>query len=516
MKHREAFLRATLGVVAAVLLVGFIVRLQSQVSPPDGLPASERISRGLYFGQRIVQAGNQPASEEESVLLFAVLDNIAVNRYQSGLEDLEAYLGTLTNSAWGPSLHSVLGRHYFENGRYTLALDHWERAWLATRDYPDGNGKAVADYSLAHWTRLLASLGRLEALTNLVQETHGRILDRGRLSQKWRRTREAVTQMRLYPGVSYQCGTFAMNAVARELALPYDASTLLRTPSPTSGFSLAELTELSTRLNLGLVPVARTQGTELPVPSVVHWQQAHYAAILSRQGNLYKVADPTFGRPRYMPAETINAEASGYFLAPVSRLTGSFRWLGVDEARLVFGRGNPNFIEDRDDQICETCPCPIGPGGGGPPGSGPDGGGPEKPEVESDGGGPGTGPVGCFAACIGMPQWRVSEPYINLWLSDEPLRYSPAVGGPISYQLSYKQRAEDDHRPPIDSFSSLGNSWHCLWFSTVKLDNVGNAYLNYGRGGEAQFHQSDLVGQPGLGNYYNTLKLRAITKMHQL
>jgi hypothetical protein len=49
---------------------------------------------------------------------------------------------------------------YREHGRYTPALEHWEQAWAATRHHKTGDGKAVADYALAHWTRLLASLGR--------------------------------------------------------------------------------------------------------------------------------------------------------------------------------------------------------------------------------------------------------------------------------------------------------------------------------------------------------------------
>ncbi|HEX5218777.1 MAG TPA: cysteine peptidase family C39 domain-containing protein [Verrucomicrobiae bacterium] len=508
--------KASVGILATLVgfavVGGFILKTQSQVGPPG--TAAERISSGMFFGQRIVQVGTQPASEEESRILLAVLDNIAVNQYRAGLAELEEYLATLTNSAWAPSLHSVLGRYYYDLGRYTPALGHWELAWWATRNYPDGNGKVVADYTLAHWTRLLASLGRYEALTNLVLETQGRVLDRGRLSQKWRRTREAVTQMRLHPGMSYQCGTFAMYAVARELGLNHDASRLLRTPSPATGFSLATLTELSTQLGLGLVPVARVNGDELPVPSVIHWQQNHYAAILSQHGNLYKVADPTFGHPRYMTAETINLEASGYFLSPVSRLTGNFRWLGTQETSLVYGRGNPNFVQDADDQVCESCECPVGPGGtpnkGSPTGSPADRNAPRDDGGDDEQGQGNSGPT-CFVGCAGMPVWRVSESYINLWLFDVPLRYQPALGDAISCKLSYKQRAEDDHRPLIGQFSNLGYSWYCSWLSMVKLDNQGNVYLNYAQGGEATFHQSQLVGQAGLGNYYNNLKLRAIT-----
>jgi RHS repeat-associated protein len=519
MKTRP-FVRAALLLTGLLILAGFLVKTQSQVRPPDVLTASERLSRGMFFGQRIVQVGPQAASEEESYVLLALLDNVAANNYRTGLAEVEEFRNAMTNSPWAPSLDAVLGRHYFEMGRYTSALEHWELAWEATKNYPAGNGKNVADYALASWTRLLASLGRLETLTNLVAECEGRVLDRGRLSQKWARTREAIGDMQIRPGAAYRCGTFALSAVARELGLKYDGAALINTPSPATGFSLATLLELSVRFGLGLFPVARTAGGELPVPSVVHWQQNHYAAIIARRGNLYKVVDPTFGHPRYMSAETINAEASGYFLAPANQVPANFRWLGQDETSLVYGRGNPNFLTDGDDQDCGSCPCPTGPGGSSDYSVGDD----VANIVAGDNIGNGSVNSGAdknathiysmdsgCGSCSGMPVWRISEPYVNAWLKDEPIAYSPALGERMTLRLTYKQRSENEHRPELSLFSNLGHSWHCSWFSMVRLDPSGNVALNYANGGEALFLQSELEGQTGVGNYYNNLKFRAVT-----
>jgi hypothetical protein len=74
---------------------------------------------------------------------------------------------TYPDSPWVPSLRINLGKYYRDNGQYTLALEHWEAAWEATKHYPAGEGKKVADYALAHWTRLLAGLGRVETLDRL-------------------------------------------------------------------------------------------------------------------------------------------------------------------------------------------------------------------------------------------------------------------------------------------------------------------------------------------------------------
>ncbi len=262
-------------------LVALVLLLFAGALPVDGQSVADRLSRQLFYDEHIVQVGPLASSEQEAQLLLETLDAWRASRYQNGVEQLEEFLNTLTNSPWAPSLDAVLGKYYNDVGRYTLALEHYELAWAATKSDATRNGKRVADLAFANWTRLLASLGRIETLDALFQETRGRVLDRGPLSQKWARTWEAIAEMRQKPGISYKCGTFALNNVARALRLNYDAGPLMREPSPTTGFSLQALTELSTRLRLGLVPVHRESGQEIPVPSVVHWRQNHYAAIIS-------------------------------------------------------------------------------------------------------------------------------------------------------------------------------------------------------------------------------------------
>jgi ABC-type bacteriocin/lantibiotic exporter with double-glycine peptidase domain len=49
-----------------------------------------------------------------------------------------------------------------------------------------------------------------------------------------------------------------------------------------------------------LVPVARNSGDELVVPSVIHFRQDHYAAIIAKKGDSYEVVDPTFGNRKWL------------------------------------------------------------------------------------------------------------------------------------------------------------------------------------------------------------------------
>ncbi len=66
---------------------------------------------------------------------------------------------------------------------------------------------------------------------------------------------------------------------------------------------------------------------------------------------------------------------------------------------------------------------------------------------------------------IGMAAWRVSEPYINLWLTDEPLGYKPGLGKRVSFRLNYKQR--ETRAGTNSAVFSCGQKWNCSWISYV-------------------------------------------------
>ena len=341
------------------------------------LPARDKnVKRAHAFVEPIFSADDAPEAESQD--LEAILEGTRAKVGQARPDDkpktasrarqeeiaaLETFVATHPGSSWTPSVQANLGQYHRQQGRFSLALQHWEVAWQGTKHHRNGPGKRVADYGLAHWTRLLASLGRTETLAALFQENRERVLDQGPLSQKWARTREAFRQMQRRPGLSYQCGTFALEAVARQNRSAYDALALLEVPSPASGFTMKNLDELSRQFQLGLVAVKRERGEELIVPSVVHWRQNHYGAIVRQEGDFYQVVDPTFEDPQWLTAEAINAEASATFFIARGLLKPGWRELTSTEAEQTYGRGNPNFIADANDQLCLTgCSpgCPAG------------------------------------------------------------------------------------------------------------------------------------------------------------
>ncbi len=449
-------MKATRHLTHIIGIIGIV--LTTALHGAETKSAADRIVRFVDFGQRIVWVGDTAPSEVESAELLAILE-LARNNNKTGVcNGLDKFLETHAVSPWAPSLHSILGKHYYNIGRYTLALSHLETAWNMTKEAKNGKAKQVADFAFAHWTRLLASLGRVETLRQLFKETQGRVYDRGPLSQMVAVTQEASTIMTNRPGDSFKCGTYALSHVgAKMLGTNFISKSLMSIPSPSTGFSMSVLADYSKQFKLDLVPARRIAGTGLIVPSVVHWNQNHYAAITEQSGEFYRVVDPTFGYHRFMTLETINAEASGEFLIPENQVSKDWQVLTETEARQIIGRGYPYLLYNWHDGSCPepategTCPnCPEGSGGAG------------------SGGGPGgckTCPKG--ASEPGMPVWRVSEPWINVWIHDEPLGYQPSRGQRISAPIYYKQR---DGTLSALYFFCFGVSWNSPLQSFVEFD----------------------------------------------
>jgi hypothetical protein len=323
---------------------------------------ADAVSSTYFLPQRVVWVGEGPPAEEESKQLLDILQVWRDTQGLLGLADLEMYLAAYANSPWAPSLHANLALHYRSRGQTSVALEHWEDALVATKDYPAGDGKKLADLALAHWSRLLMVLGRTDLLAEVYQVYGNRVLDNGPLTQMWIRTHEKHLRMLKYPYDSYKCGIYALDQVAQAQALRhYSRSALLRTPSKPQGMSLRELQSIAGTFGLGLKAVRRAETSgSIVVPSVVHWRLEHYAAIKRQRGDLYEVADPSGQGVLWLTADEINAEASGYFLIPAAVVHPGFGGVPPAEAAQVFGRASSCPPEDPEDALCPTCTCPPG------------------------------------------------------------------------------------------------------------------------------------------------------------
>ena len=85
----------------------------------------------------------------------------------------------------------------------------------------------------------------------------------------------------------------------------------------------------------------------------------------------------------------------------------------------------------------------------------------------------------------GMPVWNVTEPFISLWLHDEPLGYQPALGPRVSFRAAFGQReASAGYNPNV---FSIGKRWNCSWLSYVVRDPAGNPLVSFPNGGSRTY-----------------------------
>lgn len=477
------------------------------------VPVAQRITETKLFPEPLQWTRQAPIEEKETQELWAALETLQQGGYQAGFPVLEQFLTAHPDSGWAPALRSTLAQRYRETGRYTLALNHWEKAWETVKTADEVQARAIADYTLANWTQLLASLGRVEKLETVFQEAGERTLADSRWQQLYQRSRTALKTMKARPGISYRCGTAAMFNMLNALPGQQRLSQLLLKDSPEGGFSVAELVAFAAEGKVEVEAVRRNSGTDLPVPSVVHWQQNHYAAIVRVTNGLYQVIDPTFGRSRWLRAEAINAEASGTFIVPKQELAANWTVLTQEEAAAIRGKGENGAPAPPPAPPCpeegqDACEC-SGPGAGG---TGGDAGGNSGAGAGAGAGGgtgdggdggsdEGTGPEDTCDICNsglpweddseGMPTWLVSEPQVQLWLKDRPMFYRVPRQGKFALDLTYQQNGT---RPLDPDIFNLGRNWNCNWLTYLTLDateadfsDFANVVLYGSRGGERYY-----------------------------
>jgi len=462
----------------AITLAALVFGLNPKADATEKI-AAEQVATTRIFSRPLSWVGEgqpNPAQSADLVVSISVFKNQGVN---DGIASLEGFLRASPNSGWAPSLRAFLGKHYRDRGRYTLALEHWEKAWAATKDARDTNGRNVADFTLAHWTKLLASLGRRELLAEIFETTKNRAFADPQLRQEYLSAREGYQHMNLDPGTSYRCGTYALHQVGRMIkGTNFNGKVIGGALSPHAGFTMSKLVELAGQSEMPVVAVQRQGNAEIIVPSVVHWKQDHYAAIVAQRGELYKVADPTFEKTIWMKKETILAETSGYFLVPQNQIPAEAnRWnrLTVEQAQSVRGRGYASVHDDDSDDgdpdndpdnNPDDNPDPDGPPPTNPP--------PDNPPPDN------PPPCPCDEECSGegMAVWWVSEPNINLWIKDIPVFYQSGLNGKMSFKVEYKQRQAQPYDTNLFNF---GRIWHGNVRSYLKvIDSMEDPdYANY-------------------------------------
>lgn len=80
----------------------------------------------------------------------------------------------------------------------------------------------------------------------------------------------------------------------------------------------------------------------------------------------------------------------------------------------------------------------------------------------------------------GMPTWQVTEPLLNVWLSDKPLSYQPGRGLEIAFTLFYKEQRDSTEQPEsvTPNVFSVGSGWTTPW-RCYMVDKGGASQFDY-------------------------------------
>jgi RHS repeat-associated protein len=454
------------------------------LSTPSGLAGeasyAAQIQMKPVFTSPIEWLGEKEPPEAESLALLNAIRTFDDNGVAAGFAALESYLAAHPKSSWNPSLNINLAERYRSQGRYSLALTHWAAAWNATKDEKNPKGRAMAVRTFAQWTACLLNLGQSETLTALFKELDALQLPQGSFAGQINDTRVQFIRMAGRPGAFYRCGLYALVQFADlEHVDPQSRRQLLMKQAPESGFSLSELAGLAASNGIAVSAVRRPAGAVIPVPCVAHWKLGHYVAILEKKGDNYRVVDPSANGEIWMSQQAIDAESSGAFLLASDKTPASWQRISENQCATIRGRGGDNTIPDPND--CPPCICPPCDQDQDDDQDDPPTADDDPPDVSSDG-------TDGSPSCCGMAVWRVSEPYINLWLADTPLFYHLSSGRMMSLNVFYKQRGEFKGV----NVGSFGPNWECNWIGILEQQPSGVYSNHLAGGGLLQF----TIGQP--------------------
>jgi hypothetical protein len=390
---------------------------------------------------------------QEDTELRTALEALSADPEWQGSEALRAFVDQHEDSRWTAAAALSLGDFAYSVGRFSQALRFWWKAWELAQREDSVQVAAVANQAIAEYAKMNARVGRMDELTRVFALVEGRTFS-GDAAVKLDSAREGLWAMEHKPGVAFKCGPYALTNVLRTLRP--DAETMIapfleQIDSPPEGFSLNEVAQMAGGLNLPMRPVFREPGSEVVIPSVVHWGVGHFGALLEVANGRYRLVDPTFGNETWMTAEAIDAESSGYFLIPDEELLQGFRAVDATEGSGVFGKGHSGT----------TDPDETG------------------PDDDQDGGDDDD---------CAMATYSFHTLLASLTVSDTPVKYAQARGPEVAVRVTYNQR--EASQPVSLQFSHFSPNWVSTWVSYLEdtpSSPTANVKLRQRGGGGAVF-----------------------------
>ena len=434
-------------------------------------PTEEEIELARAFDEPLIPVGLKPTGVENRWLADA-LSGYANRKTFDDLSSITSYVERFPSSPWNGSLLLHLGVEFYNYGYYSRALDAWERSWLILKDSSDPKGKSQADRSLGELARMYSKLGRMVELTHLISSVSNRPLN-GPATQLIDSAKQALWLMEHQPGICFKCGPLALEQILSDqnpMAIPNPL--IFQAQSTTNGFSLYQVSELSSQLGMSYQAAYRSPGGPWVVPAVVHWKLGHYAAVLRQDGDRFLIKDHTFQSSLWVSASALEQESSGYFLIPRAKLSNGWTAVSADESRRVWGRGTitgldhtqtgtGSYVTQSGGSPWAGSICALNPASPNTPSGTPG---------DASGSGNPAQSAGC-SSCQGMTTYTMDTMLASLSLNDTPVGYRPPVGPWIEFTATYDQN--EANQPATFSYSNLGQKWTFNWISYI-TDNPGS------------------------------------------
>jgi YD repeat-containing protein len=345
--------------------------------------------------------------------------------------NLENWVAQHTNSAWSAGLGLYIAGDEAVSVAYAFAAQHYEAVWELTKNAVESPSTGMAIEASTMLARLYSLTGRFDKLADLESAVTNSPLKRI-YGLHWSRAKELARWAQFYPGDAYKCGLYCLDKLTRT-AFPgqFVPANILEQTSSANGWSAAELITLAGQYGETVEAIAVTDFSELPLPRVVHLSSEHFVFVPKMARGFLQVIDPIAEAPQWLLPSDLAREATGCVLVAGAGArppaASAFRTMSTVEAAAFRGRCHGPLPNDRQDsgpcpnpslEGCTDCddPCSEWAGDDGPSSS------------------------GCSTCNVGMPSLKVSQPFLNPWVIDRPMTYTPAYGPKLSLDMAYNPR----------------------------------------------------------------------------
>lgn len=384
-------------------------------------PSDRELNNSRVFKEPLVPL-NAAAANLENQELANALQSFASKSSREDVSDITTFLNKHPNSRWRASLEGNLAQLRFDTGYLSDALKYADSSWEISKKEKARGTKAVADSSFALLILMEAKLGMVDRLQKHLTETKKRSFT-GSEELVVAEARKSLWTMENHPEAAFRCGPLALSTLffrGNGSKSTQDFKVLKQAQSTKKGTSLAQVLDWSKQLKFGLQAAKRSPGAEIVVPAIAHWKVGHFATITQKQGEHFRLEDPTFGSQHLhlLSKSAIEAESDGYFLVREGKLPPGWTAVGKEEASNVWGKGNSD-----GENAGKTNECPK------------------------------DCPTCCNNNSSGMAGCSIFSMQATQNISDVPLEYTPALGPRIRMVVNYNYK--EGNQPATFGFPNL-------------------------------------------------------------